>query len=91
MRKVLLLKEKRSWWRLLLPAAMATIAAADMAAEHLLKNPEAEAAALALAATAVSRRQSPVVTAQALAATAVSRPLSLTEIIVSRRQNLASD
>ena len=91
MRKVLLLKEKRSWWRLLLPAAMATIAGADMAAEHLLKNPEAEAAALALAATAANRLQSPVVTAQALAATAANRPQSLREIMVSRRQNPASD
>ena len=57
MRKVLLLKEKRSWWRQLLPAAMADTAV--MVEAHLLKSPEVEAAALE--ATAASRRQSPMV------------------------------
>ena len=54
MRKVLPLKEKRSWWRLLLPTAMA-----DTATEaHLLKSLETAAAAPeAPAATVVSRRQ----------------------------------
>ena len=94
MLKAQILKEKRLWWRLLLPVGMA--ATAVMVEAHLLKSPEVEAAALE--ATAMSRRQSPVVAAQALAATAVSRRQSpvvaaqaLAATAVSRRQSLASD
>ena len=55
--KALLLKEKRSWLRLLLPGAMADMA--DMVEAHLLKSPEVAAAAPVLAAMAASRLQSP--------------------------------
>ena len=55
MRKVLLLKEKRLWWRLLLPAAMAVMA--ETAVAHRLKS--LGTAAAALPAMAVSRLQNP--------------------------------
>ena len=58
MRKVLLLKEKRLWWRLLLPAAMAAMAVmAETAVAHRLKS--LGTAAAALPAMAVSRLQNP--------------------------------